>query len=94
MGLQILKENDPHEAAKKRADAVFFALVANTGEMQRIRKEARGRLQGAQKASEADLLRIVGQIAYEEAFFIGQGATAGAAYIDAAVAKERENSRG
>lgn len=88
----IVRDTDPHVAVKSVADSVFLGLVANPGEMQRIHKEARRRLHG-QNPTDADELRMAGRIAFEESFFLAQGAAIAEAAIDAAVARERAEAK-
>lgn len=87
--LELVPDLDPHQITKTRAESIAFATLANAGDMQRIRKEARGRLKG-DGATEADLLRVVGRIVYEEAFFVAQGLAQAEFALDAAVAEERK----
>jgi hypothetical protein len=87
--MNIVTDTDPHVAVKAVADSVFLGTVANSGDMQRIRKEARRRLVG-HNPTDADELRMAGRIAYEEAFFLAQGAAFAEAALDNAVAAERK----
>jgi hypothetical protein len=86
---KIVTDTDPHVAVKAVADSVFLGTIANPGDMQRIRKEARRRLIG-HNPTDADELRMAGRIAYEEAFFLAQGAAFAEAALDNAVAAERK----
>lgn len=94
--LQVIADirdaSDRHLNIKSRAETVFYGLIANGSEMQKFRMEARQRLKGV-KSGPIDVARMAGRLAFEEAFFLAQGAEHAEAAIDAAVARERAEAK-